>query len=170
MMNFQVDIRPKNHHTSPYKLDPYHQPDICCTIPVTDQTPQNRVTILVADDDPDVVRLMRLVLEDADHTALTALDGESALATCKRDKNPVHLLIADIVLTGMPGPELAQRLYTEYPALSVIFITGYAFEQVAADIAPVPHAMLLMKPIRIGALARDVAKVLVGREKTDNLL
>ena len=116
----------------------------------------------MVDDDPDVVRLMRLVLEDAGHSVLTALDGESALATCKRYKYPVHLLIADIVLTGMQGTELAQRLYAEHPYLSVIFITGYPFEQVAADIAPVPHAMLLMKPIRIGALARDVAKVLVG--------
>lgn len=135
-----------------------------------DQTANNQTTILVVDDDPDVVRLMRLVLEDAGHTVLTALDGQSALATCKRYKHSVHLLITDIVLIGMPGPELAQRLYAEHPYLSVIFITGYPFEQVAADIAPVPHAMLLMKPIRIGALAHDVAKVLMGNGKPNPLL
>ena len=60
----------------------------------------------------------------------------------------------------MSGPQLAERLYADHPALSVIFTTGYPLEQVAADIAPVPHAMLLMKPVRIKALARAVSKLL----------
>ncbi len=129
---------------------------------MTHQTTHNPATILVVDDDQDLVRLMRIVLEGAGHTVLTALNGERALSVCKRYGQPVHVLIADVVLPGMLGTELAQRLYDDNPYLSVIFITGFPFEQVAADIAPVPHAMLLLKPVRIGALARDVGKVLVG--------
>lgn len=122
-------------------------------------------TILIVVDDPDVVRLMRIVLEDAGHTVLSALDGDRALASCRRYGRRIDVLLADVVLPRMNGPELAERVYEAYPDLQVIFITGYPFKEVAADIAPVKHTMLLMKPVRIGMLVRDVERVMVGAGK-----
>lgn len=127
-----------------------------------DHTTSYRSNILIVDDDPDVVRLMRIVLEDAGHTVLTAPDGESALSACTRFNRLIHVLIVDVVLPGMLGTDLAWQLLSRYPYLSVIFMTGYPFKQIAADIAPVPHDLLLMKPIRIGALVSDVEGVLIA--------
>jgi FixJ family two-component response regulator len=70
-----------------------------------------------------------------------------------------------VVLSGMSGPELAGRLQETHPDLTVIFMTGYPFVEVAADIAPVGHDMLLQKPVRIGALVGDVDRVLASSSR-----
>lgn len=158
-IDFDIDEAPVSSYSYLFNFNRYF-PNI---------TLMTRSTILIVDDDPDVLNMMRLVLEDAGHTIITGHDGNSALAASKRYGRPVDVLISDVVLPGSLGPQIAEQLYEEYPNLSVIFITGFPFKQIAADIAPVPHDMLLMKPIRIGSLVSDVEKVLEKSRKTKDV-
>ena len=126
-------------------------------------------TILVVEDDKDVLNLIRLVLQEVGYHVITALSGEHALMVSEEHGQPIDLLLADVVLTGMPGHELADHLYTSNPAMRVIFITGYAIDKIAAEIATVPNDLLLTKPVSIGQLISKIRMVLRDSASTGSV-
>lgn len=85
-------------------------------------------TILVADDVPDVLSLARDILEARDYTVLTAADGEEALRLAEGHAGPIHALLTDVVMPGLTGPELAERLARTRPKTKVVFMSGYTTE------------------------------------------
>jgi PAS domain S-box-containing protein len=107
-------------------------------------------TVLVVEDDPDVRRFVREVLDQQGYRVLEAEDGFAALESAKRER--VDLVISDVIMPRMSGAELADVLKVMQPAPRVLFITGYPGEVVAAD--------PLMKPFSIGDLTRRVRSLL----------
>ena len=119
-------------------------------------------TILLVEDDQDVLKLIKMVLEDAGYKVMVALSAEQALEMLEVYNHPIHLLLSDVVLAGMRGHHLAEHLCVLYPALRVIFITGYVVEKIEAEIADVPNDLLITKPISISNLLKKVKSVLNG--------
>jgi len=89
------------------------------------------VTILLAEDDVIMRRLTRKMLEEHGYTVLEAEDGESALDTVGADHTAVDLILTDVVMKGMTGPELVLRLLDEHPEMKVVYMSGYTGELVA---------------------------------------
>jgi CheY-like chemotaxis protein len=85
-------------------------------------------TILVADDVPDVLLLVRDILEARGYTVLTAADGEEALRFSEGHAGPIDALLSDVVMPGLTGPELAERLARTRPKTKVVFMSGYTTE------------------------------------------
>jgi CheY-like chemotaxis protein len=85
-------------------------------------------TILVADDAPDVLLLARDILQARGYTVLTANDGQEALRLAKGYAGPIHGLLADVVMPGLTGPELADRLRATRHETKVVFMSGYTTE------------------------------------------
>jgi two-component system cell cycle sensor histidine kinase/response regulator CckA len=85
-------------------------------------------TILVADDTPDVLLLVRDILEARGYTVLTANDGEEALRLAEAYTGLIHALLSDVVMPGLNGPELAERLTGTRSETKVIFMSGYTTE------------------------------------------
>jgi two-component system cell cycle sensor histidine kinase/response regulator CckA len=83
-------------------------------------------TILLAEDDGSVRRLAQRTLTEAGYRVIVARDGEEALALARRTSGDIDLLVADIVMPGLTGFALAERLKADRPAMRVIFTTGYA--------------------------------------------
>ena len=88
-------------------------------------------TILLAEDDVIMRRLTRKMLEEHGYTVLEAEDGESALDTVGADHTAVDLILTDVVMKGMTGPELVLRLLDEHPEMKVVYMSGYTGELVA---------------------------------------
>jgi CheY-like chemotaxis protein len=82
-------------------------------------------TILLAEDDGAVRRLARDVLARQGYTVLDARDGDEALAIARRYPSAIHLLIADVVMPGLSGRDLAGRLTMERPDIRVLYTSGY---------------------------------------------
>ena len=82
-------------------------------------------TVLVVEDEEEVRSLTRDVLEMHGYTVLEALDPEDALRIGETHPGPIHLLITDVVMPHMSGPDLAQRLRARRPALRVLCMSGY---------------------------------------------
>src|SRR5215472_19371751 len=80
--------------------------------------------ILLAEDDDNLRRFLGRGLTRAGHTVLSAPDGDAAFALVL--KAPVDLLLADVVMPGLDGIELARRATIRWPRLRVMFITGFA--------------------------------------------
>jgi PAS domain S-box-containing protein len=120
-------------------------------------------TILLAEDDAMLRPLAKELLEKLGYTVLDAANTEEALGMAGRHGGPIHLLVADVVMPGTSGRELARRLADSHPDTKVLFVSGYT------DDAIVHHGMLepglnfLQKPFTPPALARKVREVLDAR-------
>jgi two-component system cell cycle sensor histidine kinase/response regulator CckA len=82
-------------------------------------------TVLIAEDQDEVRELAALFMRSAGYTVLTARDGVEALATLQRSAQPIDLLVTDVVMPNMRGPELAKRLRSLQPEIKVIYMSGY---------------------------------------------
>ncbi|MDO8476445.1 MAG: response regulator [Candidatus Rokubacteria bacterium] len=117
-------------------------------------------TILVADDAPDILALARDILEARGYTVLTAADGEEALRLAEGYAGPIHALLADVVMPGLTGPELAERLTRTRHETKVVFMSGYTTE--VMDQYGLLHsgAPFIGKPFTPDLLVRKVREAL----------
>jgi signal transduction histidine kinase/CheY-like chemotaxis protein/HAMP domain-containing protein len=117
-------------------------------------------TLLVVEDEPVVRSLAVRALVDQGYRVLQAADGAGALAMSRAYDGEVHLLVTDVVMPGMNGKELADRLTADRPGIRVLYVSGYT------DHAVVRHGVLeegiafLSKPFDLRELARTVREVL----------
>jgi two-component system, cell cycle sensor histidine kinase and response regulator CckA len=127
----------------------------------TDVTPLSG-TVLLAEDDPIVREMARDVLEDAGLRVLEAADGARALDAASLHDGPIDLLLTDLIMPGLGGRELAERLAEVRPTTRVLYTSGYLDEQMAPGGVLPPDTPLLQKPFtRDGLLAR-IRRVLRG--------
>jgi len=89
------------------------------------------VTILLAEDDVVMRRLTRKMLEGHGYAVLEADDGVTALAALATDHAAIDLVLTDVVMKGMNGPELVLRLMETHPEVKVVYMSGYTGELVA---------------------------------------
>ncbi|MBS2018706.1 MAG: response regulator [Deltaproteobacteria bacterium] len=102
--------------------------------------------ILLVDDDAGVRESMKRVLQQAGYRVLTAANAVEALNTVSRVAAQISLVILDVMMPGMTGPELAQKLLTMNLHAKVLFVSGYAPNDIPVEIGSVTNEMLLQKP------------------------
>ncbi len=118
-------------------------------------------TILLADDQEALRRVISRVLRDAGYEVLVASDGEEAIDLARAQEGPIDLLLTDLVMPTMNGYELAEALTAESPSLKVLFMSGYASSarERYGKAADQPH---LQKPFKPDGLRRAVREALDG--------
>jgi DNA-binding NtrC family response regulator len=123
--------------------------------------PGGTETILVVEDDDTVRELSVDALKRLGYQILAASSAEEALGVMDQYSDPIHLLITDVVMPGLSGPELAEILTTCRHGLRVVFTSGYpppAARHNRADLRP--NQVFLQKPYSFRALARAVRELL----------
>ena len=88
-------------------------------------TRSNSGTILVVEDESAVRKLICKTLRKAGYAVLEASNGSNALTLCESYRDPIHLVISDVVMPGMSGLELAKRLSSVHAETRVLYISGY---------------------------------------------
>jgi CheY-like chemotaxis protein len=119
-----------------------------------------RETVLIVEDEQAVARMASLVLERQGYRVLLAEDGQSALALLEAVDCEPDLLVTDVVMPNIGGPELAERLRVTRPALRVLFTSGYSYDGMGQKGELDPGTAFLQKPFTPAALARAVRDVL----------
>jgi signal transduction histidine kinase/CheY-like chemotaxis protein len=119
-------------------------------------------TILIAEDEDAVRRMIFTVLDRCGYTVLEARDGLEALQICCRLEQPLDLLLTDIVMPHMNGRELAEQVGRIRPSLKTLFMSGYADEAVLQRDVLEPGAAFLFKPVLPDELTRAVRQVLMA--------
>jgi two-component system cell cycle sensor histidine kinase/response regulator CckA len=127
-------------------------------------TPRGTGTILVVEDEDAVRYLACRVLRGNGYRVLEAGDPAAALRIVRAEGQPVDLLVTDIVMPGMSGPALAERLVAGRPDLKVLYITGYAEEAIERQGALPAGGALLEKPFTAQQLADSVRQALAIAE------
>ncbi|MCG8592360.1 MAG: PAS domain-containing protein [Proteobacteria bacterium] len=117
-------------------------------------------TILVVEDESAIRRLVVETLARKGYEVLEASNGREALELASRYDAPIDLLVTDVVMPEMSGPELCQHLQRERPGCRVLFMTGYANDSFPGATRLDPTDSLLEKPFRPRALIQHVREVL----------
>jgi two-component system cell cycle sensor histidine kinase/response regulator CckA len=120
-------------------------------------------TLLVAEDEDGVRALICEILRELGYRVLEASRPEVAIKAMTDGGPPVHLLLTDVVMPGMDGRQLAEKLTTLQPGLRVLYMSGYTGEAIAEHGVLEHGTQLLQKPFTPDALARKVREVLDQR-------
>jgi CheY-like chemotaxis protein len=126
------------------------------------QAVQVRETILLVEDEPSVRRLGLQYLERQGYTVLEAADGAAAIRVANSYPGPIHLLLTDVIMPGMNGRELAQRISTLRPEIKVLYMSGYTENAIGHDGILDTSITLLHKPFALPALKNKVREALAS--------
>ncbi len=118
-------------------------------------------TILLVEDEASLRTLTRTTLEACGYTVLEASDGTDGLEMSRQHPKSIDLLLTDMVMPGMGGSALAQKLSQERPGIQIVYMSGYTpFESQAAIGA---ESFFLMKPFTRDALRQKIHEALKNR-------
>ena len=116
--------------------------------------------VLLVEDEPAVRTVMRRIMEMRGLTVLLAERSDEALAVSAGYPGRIDVLLTDVQLPGMDGPELAERLRAARPELKIVFISGYPREEAFAHATDDASAEFLQKPFTPAQLAEVLGRVL----------
>lgn len=128
------------------------------TMPEPDQI--KTATVLVVEDEPEIQRFIARVLAPEGFLVLTAGDAAQALEICRQHPGRIDLLLSDVIIPDMNGPELALRLQTLRPEMRVLFISAYDDGLLKQNFGLHPAAAFLAKPFGAERLLQKVRSVL----------
>ncbi len=120
------------------------------------------ITVLLVEDDTGVRELIGLLLTLKGYLVLEAGDGHEALRLAGESRQPIHLLMADVVMPGMNGFQLAEQVRAMYPAIRVLFMSGYTDDIVERHGSRRDQVAILEKPFTVEVLGRMLEQVLAA--------
>jgi two-component system cell cycle sensor histidine kinase/response regulator CckA len=111
-------------------------------------------TILLVEDEEGIRILTKAFLEQQGYTVLVAANGMQALTVAEDYRPPIHLLLTDVVMPGIRGTELAERLLKLRPGIRILYVSGYPEEEIAD-----PAAAFLQKPFLMEVLGAKMREM-----------
>lgn len=118
------------------------------------------ITILLVEDDEIMRALTQQMLEEHGYRVIQAKDGKSALASFQEAEQRIDLVLTDVVMRGMSGPELARRVTDSRPTAKVVYMSGYTGDLIAEHDQLQPGVALLEKPFTRTTLLKTVQTAL----------
>ena len=124
-------------------------------------------TVLLVEDEPEVRSLVQRILKTQGYTVVTAANPDEAIAVAREFKGTIQVMVTDVVMPGMSGLQLAERLMPTRPNMRVLFVSGYTHDTIGHQGVLDPGTAFLQKPFTPNALARKVREVLEGAPPRD---
>ena len=126
---------------------------------LAEAVPRGNETILLVEDEPTILMMAALMLEEQGYTVLSAGTAVEAICLFHEQAGKINLVISDVVMPGMSGPDLVEELRLINPLLNCLFMSGYTADYIA------PHSVLegvnfIQKPFSLSGLANKVREVL----------
>lgn len=124
------------------------------------QAPQGNETILLVEDEPALLALSRHILHKQGYKVLEATQGEKAIKIAEQHEGKIHLLVTDVVMPGMSGRQIAERITVQRPEIKVLYLSGYTNDAVVRHGVLQSDTAFLQKPYTPSTLAQKVREVL----------
>jgi PAS domain S-box-containing protein len=126
-------------------------------------------TLLLVEDDAMVRGVIVRVLTEAGYEVLVAEGGDAALELAARFAGPLHLVVTDVIMPGLSGPQVVRQLERLRPGLRALYVSGYTADAIAERGVLESGIEFLPKPFTAGALLERVRTLLDGREADPGL-
>jgi two-component system, cell cycle sensor histidine kinase and response regulator CckA len=120
-------------------------------------------TVLVAEDEPELRELTRIFLESYGYKVLAASGANQAIHLSEISGAAIDLLLTDVIMPGMSGRQLAEKILARRPQIKIIYMTGYTDDMVVQHKVLEPGMNLLQKPFTKFDLAARVRSTLDGK-------
>ncbi|AOS83340.1 histidine kinase [Chlorobaculum limnaeum] len=121
---------------------------------------EGQTTILVVEDEPEILNLCRMMLEKSGFTVYAAACPSEAIVLAKENSGKIDLLLTDVVMPEMNGTDLSSKLLAISPGFRVLFMSGYSADVVAGHGVENPLVNVIRKPFTFKALAEKVRETL----------
>jgi CheY-like chemotaxis protein len=131
--------------------------------PAAEAALRHRVTVLLADDEENQLRLMERFLRAAGFEVLTARDGVEAIDLHRHHCGNIDVAVLDLGLPKLSGWESYRAMQSSDPSLKVLFASGYIEPEIKADIENTPSADIVKKPYRPDELVAKIGAVTASR-------
>ena len=125
-----------------------------------ERTPMASARVLLVEDDDAIRRVAERILEDAGHTVLSTGSPRRALELLERHSGRIDVLVADVMMPELTGPELGAKIRRRHPGVRMLFTSGHARETLLARGVLEDHHAFLAKPYTVGGLQARVRDVL----------
>jgi CheY-like chemotaxis protein len=122
--------------------------------------PGGTETILLVEDEEEVRKVVCRMLEKAGYRILAAADPKEALRLSRDYQDPIHLLFTDVVMPGMSGRELANRILAQRPQAKILFTSGYTENAILHHGVLDQGISFINKPFKYNILVKKVREVL----------
>jgi signal transduction histidine kinase len=122
--------------------------------------PAGSETVLLVEDDPTLKAVIQELLQDGGYTVIAGPSPEASLAAAADHKGPIHLMLTDVVMPRMSGPEAAAHVKAARPTMKVLYMSGYASAAAEHQTDLPQSAAFLQKPFTGDALLRKVRETL----------
>ena len=123
-------------------------------------------TIMIVEDDAQVRSIVSIMLDDLGYAIVNAVDGEEALSLFKARERPIQLVVSDIIMRGLDGPQTIERIRQLEPATKVLYMSGFTHDAAFRDGEPTPGTDFIQKPftgkelgVRVRELLDEAASV-----------
>lgn len=148
-------------------------------LPLTDKEPLKKVrgspedlenlslkgyTVVVAEDEPELLDMVADMLSKLDMTVLKARDGDEALLVQDDYEGEIDLLLTDVYMPGLNGFRLAELMQAERPEIKTVFLSGYPGGEKMEDQNIPSDAIFMVKPVRLEDLAKVVHTLLINQD------
>jgi len=117
-------------------------------------------TVLVVENESAIRTLVQMALERHGYTVLAAESGADALRVSENHPGDIHLLITDVIIPDMNGPEISRQLAVSRPHLSTMFMSGYMDDALSDHGLRAGHVDFIQKPFSPRVLAQRVREIL----------
>jgi PAS domain S-box-containing protein len=124
------------------------------------ELPRGSETILIVEDFEEVRQLTAQVLERQGYKVLEAANGKETLAVCEKYNGQIHLMVTDVVMPGMSGRELAERIKSFHSEIKVLYTSGYADDTIVHYGVRRDGVNYIQKPFTMEGLARKVREAI----------
>ena len=125
-----------------------------------EQPSKGHETILLVEDEENLRRLARQSLENQGYNVIDAPDGAAAIKISQAHPGPIHLLLTDVIMPGMNGRELANKLSPTRPEMRILYMSGYTENHIGHNGTLDEGITLLQKPFTLSALRTKVREML----------
>ena len=122
--------------------------------------PTGNETILLVEDEPDILEMTRTMLEQKGYSVLSASTPVAAVEIARAQTDGIHLLITDVIMPEMNGRDLAEQIKALFPKIELLFMSGYTANVIVHQGMLNDGVAFLQKPFSIMDLARKVREIL----------
>ncbi len=141
----------------PLTEEPASQPEMA---PFEGIVPNGTETILIVEDEDALREVTCAYLKNKGYSVSVAAEAESAISIATNSDHRIDLLLTDVILPGISGVQLAQRLLGDNPQMRVLYVSGYTADAIVHHGGHDPNFAFLSKPFSLPTLARKIRSIL----------
>jgi PAS domain S-box-containing protein len=135
-------------------------------VKVTAEALTGSEAIMVVEDDDMVRDMAKSILQQYGYSILDAQDGKEAIRVSEKFEGPIHLMLTDVVMPGMSGRVLAEKLAVQRPKMKVLYMSGYTDNAIVRHGVLDKEVIFIQKPFTVEALAQKVREVFIQKPFT----